>query len=72
MDDLFSISLLFSVGETVDGSPGPMTCGLVGGLYLRFTEGPRTGSLPSYQVQFAREELGSFLRQHWTEFGGCG
>jgi len=71
MDDLFSKSLLFSVGETVDGSPGPMTCGLVGGLYLRFTEGPRTGSLPSYQVQFAREELGSFLRQHWKELGGC-
>ena len=71
LDDLFAKSLLFSVGETVDGSPGPMRCGLVGGIYLRFSEGPRTGSLRSYQVEFAREELGEFLREYWEEFGGC-
>jgi hypothetical protein len=70
-DDLFAKSLLFSVGMTEDGSPGPMTCGLVGGLYLRFTQGPEAGSLRSYQVQFAREELGSFLREYWEELGAC-
>ena len=72
LDDLFAKSLLFAVGETLDGSPGPMECGLVGGLYLRFSEGPRTGSLSSYQVAFAREALGDFLREYWEEFGGCG
>lgn len=71
-DDLFAKSLLFSVGETVDGSPGPMRCGLVGGMYIRFSRGLRTGSLPSYQVAFAREKLGAFLREYWEEFGACG
>ncbi|MGW8268659.1 MAG: hypothetical protein ACWGSQ_20000, partial [Longimicrobiales bacterium] len=70
-DDLFAKSLLFTVGETVDGSPGPMRCGLVGGIYMRFSQGPRSGSLPSYQVAFAREELGTFLTEHWEDFGGC-
>jgi hypothetical protein len=71
LDDLFAKSLLFSVGETADGSPGPMRCGLVGGIYLRFSEGPRSGPLSSYQVAFAREELGAFLMDYWEEFGGC-
>jgi len=72
LDDLFAKSLLFALGETEDGSLGPLECGLVGGIYLRFKEGPPSGSLPSYQVQFAREELGAFLGKYWEEFGGCG
>jgi hypothetical protein len=72
LDDLFAKSLLFSVGESREGPAGAVECGLVGGLYLRFTEGPRRGSLPSHQVDFAREELGDYLRQYWEEFGGCG
>jgi hypothetical protein len=70
-DDLFSKSLLFAVGES-SGAPGaPLTCGLVGGLYLRFREGPESGNLPSYQVDFARHRLGAFLREYWEEFGAC-
>jgi hypothetical protein len=71
-DDLYAKSLLFTVGEGSDGSRGTATCGLVGGIYLRFTEGPRFGNLPSYQVEFARRELGDFLREYWEELGGCG
>jgi hypothetical protein len=71
-DDLFAKTLLFAAGLTRDGSVGPMRCGLVGGLYLRFAEGPTEGVLPSYQVEFAREELGAFLRKHWQSFGACG
>jgi len=71
LDDLFAKSLLFAVGEESEGSQGAVTCGLVGGIYLRFTEGPRRGSLPSHQVDFARQKLGAFLKEHWEEFGGC-
>jgi len=71
LDDLFAKSLLFALGETEDGSVGPMECGLVGGIYLRFREGPLSGPLPSYQVQFARTELGEFLKEYWEELGGC-
>ena len=71
LDDLFAKSLLFAVGESSEGSRGAVACGLVGGIYLRFTEGPRGGSLPSHQVNFARRELGAFLKEHWEEFGGC-
>ena len=70
-DDLFAKSLLFSVGEIDGRGAGPMRCGLVGGIYLRFAEGPQRGSLTSYHVEFAREELGDFLRKHWERFGGC-
>jgi hypothetical protein len=70
-DDLFAKSLLFAVGES-SGTPGaPLTCGLVGGLYLRFQTGPESGNLPSYQVDFARDRLGSFLRDYWESFGAC-
>ncbi len=70
-DDLYAKSLLFSVGES-SGAPGaPLSCGLVGGLYIRFKEGPESGNLPSYQVDFARRRLGAFLQDHWEEFGAC-
>jgi hypothetical protein len=70
-DDLFAKSLLFAVGES-SGAPGaPLACGLVGGLYLRFKTGPESGNLPSYQVDFARDRLGAFLRDYWEEFGAC-
>jgi len=71
LDDLFAKSLLFAVGEASEGSRGAVSCGLVGGIFLRFTEGPRGGSLPSHQVNFARQKLGAFLKEHWKEFGGC-
>lgn len=70
-DDLFTKALLFAVGEPLAGGNAPLACGLVGGLYLRFAEGPRSGALSSYQVDFARRQLGSFLRDHWEEFGAC-
>jgi len=71
-DDLFAKSLLFALGESSGEPGGPLTCGLVGGLYLRFSEGPRSGNLPSYQVEFAKRRLGEFLRDYWEEFGACG
>jgi len=70
-DDLFAKSLLFAVGERSDAPGGPLECGLVGGMYLRFVEGPRHGVLPSYQVEFARRRLGEFLKEYWEEFGAC-
>ncbi len=70
-DDLYLKSLLFAVGEEADPADGRLRCGLVGGLYIRFREGPARGSLPSYQVDFARRELGRYLKAHWDEFGGC-
>lgn len=70
-DDLFIKSLLFAVGEESSGAGRPLECGIVGGIYLRFAEGPRRGSLPSYQLEFARERLGDFLKQHWEGFGVC-
>ena len=70
-DDLFAKSLLFAVGQS-SGAPGdPLACGLVGGLYLRFSEGPRSGNLPNFQVDFARRQLGRFLREYWDDFGAC-
>ena len=70
-DDLFAKSLLFAVGES-GGTPGsPLQCGLVGGLYLRFSQGPESGNLPSYQVDFATQRLGRFLQEYWEEFGAC-
>ena len=63
--------MLFAVGEGGDTGSGPLECGLVGGIYLRFDEGPRRGSLPSYQVEFAREELGDFLEDNWDRFDVC-
>ncbi len=71
-DDLFAKSLLFAVGDPSTGAAGPMQCGLVGGLYIRFSRGPGEGNLPSYQVQLAREVLGDFLRERWAELTGCG
>jgi hypothetical protein len=71
LDDLFAKSLLFTVGESAGDSTNPISCGVAGGIYLRFTEGPTSGNLPSYQVQFAREKLGEFLQEYWEEFGGC-
>jgi hypothetical protein len=70
-DDLYAKSLLFAVGDRSDAPGGPLECGLVGGIYLRFKEGPRSGSLPSYQVEFARRRLGAFLKENWQEFGAC-
>jgi len=70
-DDLYAKSLLFAVGERSDAPGGPLECGMVGGIYLRFVEGPRSGSLPSYQVEFARLRLGAFLKEYWEEFGAC-
>ena len=70
-DDLFSKSLLFALGPGMPGAPEPLTCGIVGGLYLRFKTGPRSGNLPSYQVEFARRRLGDFLKDYWEEFGAC-
>ena len=70
-DDLFTKSLLFAVGESARGPDSPLECGLVGGLYFRFSEGPRSGALPSYQVEFARRRLGEFLREYWEEFDAC-
>jgi len=70
-DDLFLKSMLFAVGDASPEDGGLLRCGLVGGIYLRFQEGPRSGSLPSYQVQFAQRELGRFLSDRWEDFGGC-
>lgn len=70
-DDLFAKSLLFAVGNPGAGAGGAMACGLVGGVYLRFARGPGSGNLPSYQVEFARQALGEFLRLYWEEFGAC-
>jgi hypothetical protein len=70
-DDLYLKSLLFAVGEEAEPGDGRLRCGLVGGLYIRFREGPRRGSLPSYQVEFARRELGAWLARHWEGFEGC-
>jgi hypothetical protein len=70
-DDLFAKSLLFAVGRRSEEPGGSLACGLVGGVYLRFSEGPRSGNLPSYQVEFARRQIGEFLRVHWESFGAC-
>ena len=70
-DDLFIKSLVFAVGQESDAPGRPVGCGVVGGVYLRFDEGPRSGSMPSYQVEFARRELGDFLQRHWERFGLC-
>jgi len=70
-DDLFAKSLLFAVGESEEASGDQLSCGLVGGLYLRFSQGPRTGNLPSYQVEFAKHHLGELLQKYWEEFGAC-
>jgi hypothetical protein len=70
-DDLFIKSLVFAVG-TESGRPGrPLSCGLVGGVVFRFSEGPASGNLPSHQVAFARQRLGAFLARHWGEFAAC-
>lgn len=71
-DDLFLKSLLFAVGDEAEASGGALECGIVGGMYLRFAEGPSRGSLPSHQIRFAERELGAFLRDHWEQFGVCG
>jgi hypothetical protein len=71
-DDLFSKSLLFAVGEESNRSDGSLSCGLVGGIYLRFSEGPRSGGLPSYQLEFAERRLGAFLEDHWEDWEVCG
>jgi hypothetical protein len=70
-DDLFAKSLLFAVGESSGAAGAPLECGLVGGLYLRFKEGPESGNLPSYQVDFAIHQLGTFLREYWEDFDVC-
>ena len=70
-DDLFSKTLLFAVGESDPDGGRRLSCGVVGGIYLRFAEGPTRGALPSYQVEFARDELGEFLRNHWDDLGMC-
>lgn len=70
-DDLFSKSLLFAVGEGAPGDVPILECGLVGGIYIRFARGPESGSLPSHQVEFAREEMGRFLAEHWEALGAC-
>ncbi len=78
-DDLFAKSLLFAVGEPQGDNrdplagplAGPLACGIVGGIYIRFSEGPSSGTLPSHQVDFARRRLGTFLRDYWERFGGC-
>ena len=69
-DDLYIKSLLFGVGEG-GRNRGPLMCGLVGAVYLEFESGPRRGSLPSYQVELARNELGEFLAREWREAGIC-
>jgi hypothetical protein len=68
-DDLFAKSL--PPPGPAEGSAGPLSCGMVGGVYLRFSKAPASGILPSYQVAFARRELGEFLREYWDELGGC-
>jgi hypothetical protein len=70
-DDLFAKSLLFAVGESSEGPGGPLTCGIVGGIYIRFSQGSPSGTLPSHQVEFARRRLGVFLRDYWERFQGC-
>ncbi len=70
-DDLFIKSLVFAVGQESDAPGRPVVCGVVGGIYLRFDEGPRSGAMPSYQVEFARRDLGEFLQRHWERFALC-
>jgi hypothetical protein len=70
-DDLYTKSLLVAVGEAADAPGQPVACGIVGGLYFRFREGPSRGSLESYQVTFAKERLGEYLREHWDDLGVC-
>jgi hypothetical protein len=70
-DDLFAKSLLFALGEPADEEPGALDCGIAGGIYIRFSQGPSSGNLPSHQVDFAQRRLGSFLRDYWARFGAC-
>ena len=68
---LFVKSLLFSVGEPRGGAAAPLLCGVTGSVYVSFSEGPRAGSLPSHQLEFARRRLGRFLAERWEELGIC-
>lgn len=70
-DGLYIKSLLFAVGESGGRPGGPLECGVVGTLYMRFAEGPARGALPAFQTRFAEEELGEFLESRWGEFGLC-
>lgn len=70
-EGLFVKSLLFAVGEEGARAGGPLECGVVGALYMRFDDGPARGALPAFQTRFAEEELGEFLRERWEEFGLC-
>jgi hypothetical protein len=70
-DDLYTKSLLFAVGESAHAPGQPLACGVVGGIYLRFREGPRSGNLASYQVTFVMDRLGRFLEAHWEGFRVC-
>lgn len=70
-DDLYLKSLLLAVGKAVPEEGGRLSCGLVAGLHLRFREGPRSGNLPSYQLDFAGEELARFLAEEWEGLGVC-
>jgi len=68
---LFIKSLLFSVGESGEQGFGALRCGIVGSVYLSFSQGPRRGSLPSYQLDFARRRLGEILAEEWEKAGVC-
>ncbi len=68
---LYMKSLLFAVGETTDGRASPLSCGFTGSVYLSFKEGPRTGRLPNYQVEFAERRLARWLAEHWEELASC-
>ncbi len=68
---LFVKSLLFGVGENASGSSSPLECGVVGSVYLSFERKPRGGSLPSYQIEFARTGLRQVLVEEWEDLGVC-
>jgi len=68
---LFMKSLLFAVGEPARGNGQTLGCGLTGSIYLSFKEGPASGRLPSYQVEFAERRLARFMAEYWDELGAC-
>ncbi len=70
-EGLFIKALLFGVGESGGRSSAPLECGVVGAVYLNFAEGPASGSLPSYQLDFAETGLARFLSRNWERFDVC-
>ncbi len=71
-DRLFVKALLFATGEP-DSGQRALACGFAGAVYFKFRTGPPGGgSLPSYQVDFARTGLAPLLRELLERHAPCG